>query len=114
MSSQTKDPSATWKLLEYAYSDGLKFFMESYLIVPAISTYYDDPAWKDLPGPPYNNEIFISAIDDAMLPPDLPFYSTGPFRKAMLDGIDAVQLGQMSGDEAVDNMAQEATRSLQE
>jgi multiple sugar transport system substrate-binding protein len=114
MSSQTKDPSATWKLLEYTYSDGLKFFMESYLIVPAISTYYDDPAWKELPGPPYNNDIFISSIDDAMLPPDLPFYSTGPFRKAMLDGIDAVQLGQMSGDEAVDNMAAEATKSLQE
>ena len=62
MSSQTKNPSATWKLLEYAYSDGLKFFMESYLIVPAISTYYDDPAWKDLPGPPYNNDIFIAPL----------------------------------------------------
>ena len=32
----------------------------------------------------------------------------------MTDGIDAVILGQMSGDEAVDNMAEEATRSLQE
>jgi multiple sugar transport system substrate-binding protein len=112
MSSQTKDPEATWKLLEYAYSDGMKFFMESYLVVPPIKSFYDDPAWLNLPGPPYNNKVFVSATDDAMLPPPLPFYSTGPFKKAMEDGIDAVMLGQMSPEQAVGKMAQEATRSL--
>jgi ABC-type glycerol-3-phosphate transport system substrate-binding protein len=112
MSSQTKDPAATWKLLEYAYSDGMTFFMESYLVVPPIETFYDDPAWRDLPGPPYNNDIFVSATEDAMLPPALPFYSTGAFKKAMEDGVDAVLLGQMSPEDAVNRMAQEATRSL--
>ena len=114
MSSKTKDPAATWKLMEYTYSDGMKFFMESYLVVPPISTFYDDPAWKDLPGPPYNNDVFVNAINDAMMPPPLPFYSTGPFNKAMKDGIDAVILGQMTTEQAVDNMAKEATASLQE
>lgn len=113
ISSQTKDPDAAWKLMEYAYSDGMTFFMESYLVVPPITTFYDDPAWRDLPGPPYNNEIFVTATEDAMLPPPLPFYSTGAFRKAMEDGIDAVLLGQMSPEDAVNNMAMEATRALQ-
>ncbi len=113
ISSQTEDPAAAWNLLEYAYSDGMRFFMESYLVVPPITTFYDDPTWRELPGPPYNNDIFVTATDDAMLPPPLPFYSTGNFRRAMEDGIDAVLLGQMSPEDAVNNMAAEATRSLQ-
>lgn len=113
ISSQTENPDAAWKLLEYAYTDGMTFFMESYLVVPPITTFYEDPAWRDLPGPPYNNEIFVTATEDAMLPPPLPFYSTGGFRKAMEDGIDAVLLGQMSPEDAVNNMAAEATRALQ-
>jgi len=112
ISSKTKDPAATWKLMEYTYSEGMKFFMESYLVVPPIKSFYDDPAWRDLPGPPYNNAVFVSATEDAMLPPPLPFYSTGNFKKAMEDGIDAVLLGQMSPEDAVNKMAQEATRSL--
>jgi multiple sugar transport system substrate-binding protein len=113
MSSQTEDPQAAWALLEYVYSEGMRFFMESYLLVPPIETFYDDPTWRDLPGPPYNNEIFVTATEDAMLPPRLPFYSTGPFRRAMEDGIDAVLLGQLTPEQAVDRMAEEATRSLQ-
>ena len=48
-----------------------------------------------------------------MLPPSLPFYSTGPFNQAMKDGLDAVVLGQMTAQQAVDNMAQQATAALQ-
>ena len=114
ISSQTKDPDATWKLLEYTFSEGMRFFMESYLVVPPIVSFYDDPAWRDLPGPPYNNEIFVTATEDAMLPPELPFYSTGRFRDAMLNGVDAVLLGQMTPEQAVNRMAEEATRSLQQ
>lgn len=114
ISSETKDPAATWQCLQFAYSEGMKIFLESYLVVPAIKTFYDDPAWRDLPGPPYDNDVFVSATNDAMLPPPLPFYSTGAFNKAMKDGIDAVLLGQMSPEDAVNKMAQEATRSLSE
>ena len=49
-----------------------------------------------------------------MVPPPLPFYSTGAFRQAMLDGIDAVLLGQMDVETAVNRMAEEATLSLLE
>lgn len=113
MSAASKDLSATWELLEYTYTEGMRFFMESYLVVPPIQTFYDDPAWRDLPPPPHNTDAFISALDHAVLPPPLPFYSTGAFRQAMEDGVDAVLLGQMSPEDAVNNMAMEATRALQ-
>lgn len=113
MSSQSKDPDATWDLLQYTFTEGMKVFMDSYLVVPPIKSFYDDPAWRNLPGPPYNNAIFVSATETAMLPPSLPFYSTGPFNQAMKDGIQAVTSGQMSPEDAVNRMAEEATNALQ-
>ena len=83
------------------------------LLVPPITSFYDDPAWRDLPPPPENNQVFVDSFDIAMLPPKLDFYSTGPFRQAMLDGIDAVALGNMTTEDAVARMAQEATKALQ-
>jgi ABC-type glycerol-3-phosphate transport system substrate-binding protein len=114
MSSQTEDPAATWQLMQFIFTDGMIVFMENYLTVPPIETFYDDPAWRDLPPPPENTAVFIDAIGEAMVPPPLPFYSTGAFRQAMLDGIDGVLLGQMDAETAVNNMAAEATASLQE
>jgi len=114
ISSQTKDPTATFHLLQFIFTDGMVVFMQDYLTVPPIKSFYDDPAWRNLPPPPYNNAVFVDATNDAMIPPPLPFYSTGAFRQAMLDGIDAVLLGQMSTEDAVNKMAEEATLSLQE
>ena len=113
MSAQSKDPDTTWDLLQYTYTEGMKVFMGSYLVVPPIESFYDDPAWLGLPGPPYNNAIFVTATETAMLPPKLPFYSTGPFNQAMKDGIQAVVSGQMAPEAAVARMAQEATAALQ-
>lgn len=114
ISSQTKDPAAAFHLLQFIFTEGMVVFMQDYLTVPPIKSFYDDPAWRDLPGPPYNNAVFVDATKDAMVPPPLPFYSTGPFRQAMLDGIAAVILGEMEPEEAVNRMAEEATASLQE
>ncbi len=96
MSATTENPDAAWEVLHYTFTEGMKVFMETYLLIPPIKSFYDDPTWRDLPGPPYNNDIFVTAMDTAMLPPSLPFYSTGPFNQAMKDGIDAVILGQMT------------------
>ena len=114
ISAQTEDPTAAFHLLEFIFTEGMVVFMQDYLTVPPIKSFYDDPAWRELPGPPYNNAVFVDATKDAMVPPPLPFYSTGPFRQAMLDGIDAVLLGQMDVETAVNRMAEEATNSLQE
>jgi multiple sugar transport system substrate-binding protein len=112
MSAGTGNAEAAWKVLNYTFTEGMKVFMETYLLVPPITSFYDDPAWKDLPGPPYTNDVFVKAMDSAMLPPSLPFYSTGPFRQAMEDGLAAVTLGEMTTEEAVNKMAEEATKSL--
>jgi multiple sugar transport system substrate-binding protein len=112
ISADTKNADAAWDVLNYTFTEGMKVFMESYLLVPPIKSFYEDPAWQKLPGPPYTNEVFVKAMDTAMLPPSLPFYSTGPFNQAMLDGLDAVVLGQMTTEEAVNKMAEEATNSL--
>lgn len=113
MSATAENPDAAWDVLHYTYTEGMKVFMETYLLIPPIETFYDDPTWRDLPGPPYNNEVFVAAMDFAMLPPPLPFYTTGAFGDAMEDGLDAVLLGQMSPEEAINRMAEEATRALQ-
>ena len=114
ISSAAKDPDAAWDVLHYTFTDGMKTFMESYLLVPPIKSFYEDPAWQKLPGPPYANEVFVKAMDDAMLPPSLPFYTTGPFSQAMTDGIDGVLLNGMSTEDAVKSMAEQATAALQD
>jgi multiple sugar transport system substrate-binding protein len=114
ISAATDNPTAAFHLLQFIFTEGMVVFMQDYLTVPPIKSFYDDPAWRELPGPPYNNAVFVDATKDAMIPPPLPFYSTGAFRQAMLDGIDAVLLGQMDAEAAVNRMAEEATLSLQE
>jgi multiple sugar transport system substrate-binding protein len=113
ISSQTKNADAAWDVLHYTFTEGMKVFMESYLLVPPVKSFYTDPTWLNLPAPPHTNDIFVKAMDTAMLPPSLPFYSTGAFKQAMDDGLAAVVLGQMSPEDAVNNMAQQATAALQ-
>jgi len=113
ISGKTKTPDAAWDFMQFLFTKGLQVFMQSYLVVPPIKTFYNDPAWRNLPPPPANNDIFVSATQTAMLPPPLPFYSTGPFKQAMTDGLDAVTLGKMTPDQAVKQMATQATASLQ-
>lgn len=112
MSATTSDPEAAWAALHYLYTEGMKVFMESYLVVPPIISAYDDPAWKALPGPPHSNDVFVDAFQFAMLPPKLDFYNSGGFLKAIRDGIDAVVLGAMDTKTAVDYMTQEASKAL--
>lgn len=113
VASKTKDPDAAWDFMQFLFTKGLQVFMQSYLVVPPIKSFYNDPAWRALPPPPANNDIFVSATQTAMLPPSLPFYSTGPFLKAMNDGVDSVLLGKSTPEQAVKNMAIQATASLQ-
>ncbi len=113
IAATSKNIEAAWNLLQYTYTEGMKVFMETYLLVPPIKTFYDDPTWRNLPPPPYNNDVFVKALDFAILPPPLRFYDTGPFLQAVKDGIDAVVLGQMTTQEAVDRMAAEASNALQ-
>jgi multiple sugar transport system substrate-binding protein len=113
ISGKAKNPDAAWDYMQFLFSKGLQVFMESYLVVPPLKSLYDSPAWRNLPPPPTNNEIFVSATKTAMLPPALPFYSTGPFRQSVTDGLDAVTLGKLTPEQAVKQMAAQATAALQ-
>jgi multiple sugar transport system substrate-binding protein len=113
IASTSSDIEAAWDLLEYTFTEGMQVFMETYLLVPPVETFYDDPTWRNLPPPPGNNDVFVKALDYAILPPPLRFYDTGPFQQAVKDGIDAVVLDQMTPQEAVDRMAAEASNALQ-
>ncbi len=110
---KVKNPDAAWDFMQFLFTKGLQVFMQSYLVVPPIKSFYGDATWRNLPPPPANNEIFVSATQTAMLPPSLPFYSTGPFLKAITDGVDGVLLGRTTPEQAVKNMATQATASLQ-
>ncbi|HEY8602227.1 MAG TPA: sugar ABC transporter substrate-binding protein [Thermomicrobiales bacterium] len=113
ISGKAKDPAAAWDYMQFLFTKGLQVFMESYLVVPPLKSFYDSPAWRNLPPPPANNDIFVSATQTAMLPPALPFYSTGPFRQSITDGLDAVTLGKLTPEQAVKQMAAQATAALQ-
>jgi ABC-type glycerol-3-phosphate transport system substrate-binding protein len=94
-----------WKFLEFMYGDeGMKIITSSYAAVPAMKRYYNSPFWRDLPGPPYNNAAFVDSFAYGTTPPRLPFYSTGPFRQAVTDGITAISLGKATAEEVVKNV----------
>jgi multiple sugar transport system substrate-binding protein len=114
ISSGTKNRDAAWDALQYIFTTGLDVFMKSYLVVPPITTDYKSPAWRNLPPPPHNNQVFVDALDYAMTPPPLPFYTTGPFATAVDNGISAVLLGQQSAQQAVNGMVAAANQALQQ
>ena len=109
ISSKTKDPTATLQLMQFIFTDGMVVFMENYLTVPPIKSFYDDPAWRDLPArrtttpsssaPPRRDDSAPAAVlQHRRLPPgDAGWNRRGAPRP---DGAE----------DAVNNMAEEATR----
>ena len=108
-SSKTKDPDAAFHLMQYIFTDGMVVFMENYLTVPPIKTFYDDPAWRELPAAALQQPSLRRATKTAMVPTTAPLRQHGRVPPGHVDGIDAVILGQMSVEDAVNNMAEEAT-----
>lgn len=52
------------------------------------------------------------AYDYGTLPPRLPFYTTGPFTKAVTDGFTAIQLKQATPDQVVQSVSNELQKWL--
>lgn len=113
LTATAKDPEAAWKFLEFMYGEeGTRIITSSYSAVPAMQRFYNSPFWRDLPGPPYNNAVFVDAFQYGTTPPRLPFYSTGPFRQAVTDGIVAIVLGKATVEEVVANVERELNAIL--
>ena len=55
----------------------------------------------------------MDAFSYGTTPPRIPFYSTGPFRQAVTDGIVSIVLGKASAEEVVANVDAELNKILQ-
>ena len=105
LTAKAKNPDAAWKFLEFMYGDeGTKIITSQYASVPAMKRYYNSPFWRELPGPPHSNSVFVDAFQYGTTPPRLPFYSTGPFRQAVTDGITSITLGKTTVEQSVANI----------
>jgi len=114
LTAKSKNPDAAWAFLQFMYGDeGMRIITSSYASVPAMQRYYNSPFWRDLPGPPYHNNVFVDAFAYGTTPPRIPFYSTGPFRQAVTDGIVAIILGRSGVEEVVANVDRELNTILQ-
>jgi len=114
LSTKAKNPDAAWAFLQFMYGEeGMRIITASYSSVPAMQRFYNSPFWRDLPGPPHHNAVFVDAFQYGTTPPRIPFYSTGPFRQAVTDGIVATVLGKASAEEVVANVDKELTTILQ-
>lgn len=90
----------------------MKIITSQYGAVPVEQRFYNATWWKDLPPPPSNNGVFTQAFDYGTLPPRLPFYTTGPFTKAITDGFTGIELGQMTAQQVAANVSGELQKWL--
>ena len=115
LTTASKHPDDAWKYLEFMYSEeGMKIIAGAYGAVPAMKRFYNASFWRDLPGPPYNNAVFVDAFAYGTTPPRLPFYSTGPFRQAVTDGIVGITLGKTTPEQVVANIEKVLNEFIQQ
>jgi len=113
LSATAKNPDAAWSFLQFMYGEeGTKIITGSYSAVPAMQRFYNSGFWRDLPPPPYHNAPFVDAFSYGTTPPRIPFYSTGPFRQAVTDGIVSIVLGKSTVEEVVANVDKELNTIL--
>jgi ABC-type glycerol-3-phosphate transport system substrate-binding protein len=115
LSGSTKYGDQAWGFLDHMYGEeGMKIIASNYGSVPVQKRFAEAAFWRDLPPPPANNDVFVDAFDYGTLPPRLPFYTTGQFTKALQDGMQGIELGAMTPEQAVKNVHAELTKFLTE
>jgi multiple sugar transport system substrate-binding protein len=113
LSSSTKYPNDAWSFLSFMYGeDGMKIITSQYGAVPVEQRFYNATWWKNLPPPPSNNDVFTQAFDYGTLPPRLPFYTTGPFTKAVADGFTGIELKLTTPDKVAESVSNELQKWL--
>src|SRR5262249_49201116 len=113
LSGPSKHPDQAWTYLDWMYGEeGMTILAQSYGSVPAQKRFYKSGFWRNLPPPPSNNDVFVDAFDYGTLPPRLPFYTTGPFAKAVTDGLQGIELGKMTPADVVKSVDAELNKWL--
>jgi len=73
VSAGSRNKQAAWSVVKYiASAEGQRVFAETYASVPIRQSLANASFWRNLPGPPYNNEAFITAIKHGITPPTYP------------------------------------------
>jgi len=49
---------------------GQRIFASTYASVPIRASLAEDPSWRKLPGPPYNNDAFVQGVKYGITPPN--------------------------------------------
>lgn len=117
ISATTEHPEAAWDFVRYIYSaeGGMSVLASNYAVVPPLKDLYDSPVWRDLEGPPYNNDVFVDAMDHATMIPPLPFATAGGFFDAISEAVDRYLLNDsLTIEEVMSDAEERATQALQE
>jgi ABC-type glycerol-3-phosphate transport system substrate-binding protein len=113
MSGTTKQVDAVWSWLSWMFDEpGMRIIASNYGSVPVQKRFFNATWWKNLPPPLANNAVFTDAFSYGTLPPRLPFYTTGPFTRAINDGLAAVEQGKSKPADVVKAVDAELTKWL--
>jgi multiple sugar transport system substrate-binding protein len=114
--AHTKYPDLAAAFLGYIASPaGQKIFEETGNSVPVLKSLQNDPTWRNLPRPDFNNKAFFYDSQDATLPPEhnIPVTAVGPYDTAITNAFEAVFLGRANVDTAFKQAAQQVNGLLQ-
>lgn len=108
VSATTKYPDVAIDFLCFAYSEeAYALWTANYSTVPALLTLADSEIWRGLPGPPYNNDAYIDALDDAGYYPQVPWFREETMNQLYREMVDRFVAGhdlQTILDDAVEAM----------
>ncbi len=104
--AKTANGDAVWKLIQYIFSEeGYKPWVAGYAVVPTLVTLQNSAIWRKLPGPPYNNDAYITAIKWAYLRPRGIAYEDGGFvDKQLADAYQRYVKGNVKLEDALKTM----------
>lgn len=88
--------------LKWFFSEdgGMTILGASYGTVPPIPSLRNSETWRDLPPPPANNDAFVQAFENGVLPAEIPSNAAGRLAEAISQAGEQVLLNGRSIEEA--------------
>jgi len=103
ISSGCKNIDVAVDLIFSLYSEeGFREFASSYAVVPPVTSLFDSDIWRGLDPPPYNNDVYVKLLDDAVTTPMIPEFRQTFVNKGLQDALDNYLLNDMSLQDSLD------------